>query len=1314
MATRITDNDMYSLNTFSVDGETSSLAQRWKTWKRAFLLYVVGKGVTQDAQKKALLLHTAGLGVQQIYYTLVDESNDENNFDATVAILDNYFVPKANVHFERHKFHQLTQTREETIDEFVCRLRQGAATCEFGDSVHERIRDQIISKCYSHDVRRKLLEKDTLTLDAVLNTARAHEKVHHQLQAMKSLIPPVELNVLRKGGKVDKTMFRSPRQAVECYACGHKGHVKNSPECPAKDKRCNGCGRKGHFKAKCRSGMQGNNRSAQSSNFRRTPANTNAVAADREKSDDPSKDYVFILGSLSHGNLNDSITLNVGGIELHDFLIDSGAACNVVDKSTWEWLKSKRIDASTRKSAKTLYAYGSTNPLPTLGTFTANVFVGDTDKSCVADFIVIDVKGHNLLGRDTARDLGLLHIGPLVVNSVDSDIYDSYPNLFKGVGTLKGYELKLQVNTSVQPIAQSVRRVPFQLREKVDKKLDELLAADIIEEVPEGPTSWISPLVIIPKPDGDIRVCVDMRRANEAIVRERHPIPSVEELLHRLNGSTMFSKLDLKWGFHQITLDKESRNITTFVTHRGLYRYKRLMFGLSSAPEKYQKVISDVLKSCDGVANIADDIIVFGTNASEHNARLHAVLNKLQESGLTLNRDKCQFRLSKLTFFGHDLSSRGIKANDEKVQAIQNARPPQNEKEARSFMGLVQYSAKFIPNLATIGRPIMDLTRKHVKFVWGKEQQSAFERLKSLISRADTLAYFKNDCKTRIIADASPVGLGAVLTQLQDGLWRVISYASRSLSDVESRYSQTEKEALGLVWACERFSLYVFGKKFELETDHKPLKYIYSKTSKPSARIERWVLRLQSYDFDVVYKPGSMNIADALSRLNRNEHINTAEQEIYDFVREIAVHSTPVALTTREIEKASAIDPEFDELRRCIVTGDWASCKLSSYLHVRNELCCYGQLLLRGTRLIIPKSLREQVLQLAHEGHQGIVKTKNRLRSKVWWPKMDTEAERLCRKCHGCQVTGEPNKPEPMHRVVPPSGPWQDCACDILGPLPSGEYIFVIVDYFSRYYEIAVLKSVTTEKVILALIPIFSRFGLPLTLRTDNGPQFISNEFEQYLKEHGIKHYTSIPLWPQSNGEVERQNRSLMKAIRVAHLEKRDWRREIYKFLTAYRSTPQSTTGASPSFLMFGREMKTKLPELIRDPEFLYEEVRDNDWQKKLRGKVKADTDRNARESSIQIGDTVLLKADKTNKLTPNFDSIPRTVVEKDGRKVTVQDEEGNMTTRDSSFVKEYYGDNETQCESNNNSTSDTINSGEQRPKRNIDPPVRFKDYCMC
>ena len=215
--------------------------------------------------------------------------------------------------------------------------------------------------------------------------------------------------------------------------------------------------------------------------------------------------------------------------------------------------------------------------------------------------------------------------------------------MFTGVGLLRDYELKLHIDESVKPVAQHVRRIPFGLREKVDKKLDELLELDIIEEVPEGPSGWISPLVVVPKGDGDVRVCVDMRRANEAIICERHPIPTVEELLHDMNGSTVFSKIDLKWGFHQILLCEESRHITTFVTHRGLYRYKWLMFGVTSAPEKYQQIVIDVLKGCAGVANIADDLIIHGKDVVEHDRCLFAVLDRLSEVGLTVNREKCQF-----------------------------------------------------------------------------------------------------------------------------------------------------------------------------------------------------------------------------------------------------------------------------------------------------------------------------------------------------------------------------------------------------------------------------------------------------------------------------------------------------------------------------------------------------------------------------------------------------------------------------------------------------------------------------------------------
>ena len=294
--------------------------------------------------------------------------------------------------------------------------------------------------------------------------------------------------------------------------------------------------------------------------------------------------------------------------------------------------------------------------------------------------------------------------------------------------------------------------------------MDELLAKDIIEEVSHNPTEWVSPLVVVPKTDGDIRICVDMRRANSAIERERHPIPTIEEVLYDLNGSTVFSKLDLKWGFRQVELDEKSRKITTFVTHRGLYRsreittfvthrglyrYKRLMFGVTSAPEKYQKIVAYVLHGCEGVANLADDLIVHGCGIKEHDRNLHAVLTRLKEKGLTLNGDKCQFRLPKLTFFGHDLSRQGVAPSEEKVAAILNASPPQDASQVRSFVQLVQYSAKFLPNFAQEAEPLRSLLRKNEPFIWGEAQERSFQKLKQLVAQATTLAYFRGDCNTR-------------------------------------------------------------------------------------------------------------------------------------------------------------------------------------------------------------------------------------------------------------------------------------------------------------------------------------------------------------------------------------------------------------------------------------------------------------------------------------------------------------------------------------------------------------------------------------
>ena len=273
----------------------------------------------------------------------------------------------------------------------------------------------------------------------------------------------------------------------------------------------------------------------------------------------------------------------------------------------------------------------------------------------------------------------------------------------------------------------------------------------------------------------------------------------VDDILHRANGSTVFSKIDLKWGFHQVELDEDSRYITTFAANGKLYQYRRLPFGICSAPELYQKIIADVIRGLPGVDNAADDILVYGSTMEEHDQRLHSLLSRLQSVNLTVNPSKCEFRCNSIEFYGLLLSSQGLKPTEEKVNAIVNARPPTSVSEVRSFLGTAGFSARFLPDFSTTAEPLRRLTVKGTPFVWEPEQQVAFDKLKQQLASTTSLAYFDPTAETEVVADASPVGLGAVLIQVKDGHRRPVAYASRTLTAVEKRYSQTEREALGLV-----------------------------------------------------------------------------------------------------------------------------------------------------------------------------------------------------------------------------------------------------------------------------------------------------------------------------------------------------------------------------------------------------------------------------------------------------------------------------------------------------------------------------------
>ena len=341
---------------------------------------------------------------------------------------------------------------------------------------------------------------------------------------------------------------------------------------------------------------------------------------------------------------------------------------------------------------------------------------------------------------------------------------------------------------------------------------------------------------------------------------------------------------------------------------------------------------------------------------------------------------------------------------------------------------------------------------------------------------------------------------------------------------------------MALVWSVERFHVYLLGREFDLVTNHKPLEIIYSPKSKPSARIERWVLQLQPYHFHIIYKPGKENITDTLSRLPyTDEGKNFDDTENY--VNFITMKAVPKAMSAKEIEEVALNDKEMECLRQAVQTGRWEGTECSEQLHVANELCVVGGILMRGTCIVIPKGLRTTVLTIGHEGHLGVVSMKQHLRTKVWWPKLEKDVERFFKTCEACQLVGRPDPPETVASTELLQGPWCAVTIDYLGLLPSGEHILVVVDYYSRYYKVAVVRTITSEKTIECLETIFARHRLPEVLVSDNGPNLVSEKFEAFLKENGIKHRRVTTRWAQANGEVERQNRSILKRLQLAHAD---------------------------------------------------------------------------------------------------------------------------------------------------------------------------------
>ncbi|MES9880447.1 MAG: RNase H-like domain-containing protein [Sedimenticola sp.] len=895
------------------------------------------------------------------------------------------------------------------------------------------------------------------------------------------------------------------------------------------------------------------------------------------------------------------------------------------------------------------------------------------------DFHIIDSECIPLIGQQSAIEFGLLKI---CVNNVDQnehensvdEILSEYNDRFQGLGKLKDFQLDLHVDKNVTPVAQQNRRIPFKMRQQVDAKIKELLDNDVIEKA-EGPSSWISPICVVPKPNGDIRICVDMRQANTAVERERFPLPNIDEVLEEMNGAKYYSKLDLKLGFHQIELSPPSRDITTFITNDGLYRYKRLSFGVSSAPQTYQRIIQHTIQDIPGCKNVSDDIIVYGKTRAEHDAALRNVLQRLRDKNLTLNRDKCDFCKTSLTYMGHTLTGEGLMPQNSKIEAVLNTKPPKNVKEVKSFLGLVNFSAKFLPNFATVSEPIRKLTRRSEEFVWGSEQQQSFDTLKDLMTSAHVMAFYNPDAETTVIADASPYGLGAILAQKQtDGQFKPVCYASRTLNKVERNFSQIEREFLACTWAITRFRVYLYGITFELVTDHKPIIGIFKPKHTPPARIERMLLRLQSYKFTVKHVPGSLMTADVLSRCPISTDDSSISCLTENYINYVTENSVPKAMTLSEIETSSSKDNVLQNVVNSLKSNRWSTKtgEMGAYYKIRSELTVNNNVVLRGTRLVIPESLRPRVLSLAHETHQGVVKTKQMLREKVFWPGMGQAVDLLIKTCFPCQLLSNPPAPPKIQSTELPTGAFKSVAMDLMGPLPTGESILVVIDYFSRFPEVEIMKSTTSNAIIQRLMRIFATHGLPDQITTDNAPNMVSDEMEKFFYQNGITHKRISPYWPRANGLCENFNKTLGRCIKSATAENKNWRSEMYKFLLAYRTTTHVTTGRAPTDLLYNRTVRNKLPHFAKKRDD--GKLRSRDEKQKQKQKMYADR-HTSRAINYKLGQKVLILKRQKGKLDPKWDHDIYTVISQTGTQVKLRSDSNVLLYRHVSHTRPYYKD---------------------------------------
>ena len=1280
-------------------------------------------------QEKAIMLMLGGDDMDKLFEH-VGKVEETDTFHKALNKVQAAIKGLTNSATARYKLFQEMPQDGQTFSSWAQLVVEQADRCDWVNyGAKSAARDAILFQIDDVKLKKKILAENT-ALEQVIKLGIASEQANknasrinsHKQEAGGDRISALEEQVralkAAKGGssKVDKDCttctrpFHAPGKCkgleVECFDCKKTGHFRGSKACKKPRKHT----KKDRVRAVEKdkdtdSADEETNSDEETSNRVTETGRENLVNAAQERKQKQVHACMKVV----------VLDKNRPSRETHmKMLIDSGVHKTLVSEEDWKKVKRKKGEARIKlKICKTKFKpFGTDYHLPILGRTkcTLEAAGGAKIKTIV---YVVEGECQSLLGLRDSEKLGIIKIDPegavkeeQVIQLSQSKklihetgwvagqqsqgdieakmirIMDRHCNIFKGIGRAKVEPVHIEVDPEVKPKQQKRRPIAIHYVDRFKAHLMELQEAGVVTGPLESEDArgWISNPVITGKKwdTTKIRVNLDTTHMNDAVKTSHFPIPTVKELRHNFKGSERFSVLDLNHAFHQFEMDASSKKLFAFYTPWGLYRYNTLVMGTAPASSECHERIRKVVEGLEGVQQIKDDLVVHGSKQT-HDERLEKALQRLEEFGLTLRRDKCKMGVPEVSWFGHIFSEQGMSPDPAKVQTIKEWPAPTDKSEVKSFLQTVQFCQEYMRpgsgrTYSDVTQPLRRLTAKAVQFNWDRRCEASFQELKALLCHDTVMAPYDPAKQTRVYVDHGPGGVAATVAQNHGQLgaqdsWRPVHYSSRSLTETEAGYSKVDGESLGVLSGILNNKMYLYGTRFQVIVDHKPLVALYKSNRRDlPVRVARHKSKLGGFNFEVSYEPGSTTPSDYGSRhppgqrrYTRQEReslgVEDEEEETEFIVNKLA--EIPEAVTLPVLrhytDKDKVLPALMEDIRRGRLRADLDK---NRYKECFKECSIMDSVVLRGERFIIPEELRPDILAASHEGHPGIVSMLTQLRAAVWWPGMTTDVNTYVETCNeGCAASVEKNSPPPMVVRETPELPWQHVAADFKGPIQGNGksyYFHVIIDLLSRWPEVAVVTSTAFDKLVPSMEKVWSLHGIPETVTSDNGPPYQSRDWRKYAKIVGFQHKPCSPEHPEGNGVAERFMATIVKVVHAAIAEKKDPKIEIDRRLLNYRNTIHPSTGKTPSQLMMRRIIRTKIPrmQVKLNPEADLEEAREKDKETRLERKEKRDKRKTAREKNIQIGDKVLIAQRKTTTKPP-YDPKAYEVVDIKGTQIT-------------------------------------------------------------